>query len=130
MAEKEEKESQDVGQDKAWVANLKKIFEGEMNETARNRLIFELMAGNVMSNLTSTISSINSAMANTVNSVSKYCDLAMKQCIEHEKLGTDRQWNVDEQGYTVEKILRAPFWQDLAQAIAVAVASALKPESE
>ena len=128
MAETEERKAQDIGQDEAWVANIKKIFEGEMNETARNRLIFELMAGNVMSNIVTTVSSINSAIANTVNSVSKYGDMALKQAVQTEQVGMDRIWNVDEQGYTVEKILRAPFWQDLVQAIAVAVATQLKPE--
>lgn len=127
MADKETEETvQDVGQKEAWAANIKKLFEGSLDVTERGRLAFDLIAMNSVT----AIGSINSAMANHAQNVVKHSDALMEQLIEASALARDRIWNVDEQGYTVEKILRAPFWQDLAQAIAIAVATELGKNKE
>ena len=59
-------------------------------------------------------------------------NMVSKQAVRHSDLAIDRQWNVDEQGYQVESILRADTFKDaIAGAVAVAVAEAMnktKPE--
>jgi len=110
MAESEKRKRQDIGQDEAWTANLKNIFAGELDESGRDRLMFQLMAANTVA----TLASIN-------NSIAKGC----QQLVESEAVKTDRVWNVDEQGYTAEKILGQPFVEAINAAVAVAVANAL-----
>jgi hypothetical protein len=45
-----------------------------------------------------------------------------KQTVRHADVAVDRQWNVDEQGYTVNEILRSDTYKEaLAAAVAIAV---------
>lgn len=45
-----------------------------------------------------------------------------KQAVAHRDLAIDREWNVDEQGWTVDKLARYPFWEDLVKAVATEAA--------
>ena len=50
-------------------------------------------------------------------------DMVDKQSVRHSDLAIDRQWNVDEQGYTVADILNDSKFQDaIATALAKVVA--------
>jgi hypothetical protein len=51
-------------------------------------------------------------------------NLAGKQAVRHSDIAIDRQWNVDEQGYTVAEILNDKVFTD---AVAAAVAKAVQP---
>ena len=56
-------------------------------------------------------------------------NMVSKQAVRHSDIAIDRQWNVDEQGYQVESILRADTFKDaIAGAVAVAVAEALNKQ--
>ena len=46
-----------------------------------------------------------------------------KQAVRHADIAIDRQWNVDEQGYTAENILQQDTYQQAIQAAAVAIAA-------
>jgi hypothetical protein len=53
-------------------------------------------------------------------------NMVSKQAVRHSDIAIDRQWNVDEQGYTVAEILRDEAFKDaIAAAVSVAVAEAL-----
>lgn len=80
-----------------------------------------LSDGNVHRTRVQTLA--ETALANAVfNS-----DSLAKQHLAHRDIATDRQWNVDEQGYQVNEILRSETFKDaIAGAVAVAVATALK----
>jgi len=53
-------------------------------------------------------------------------NMVSKQAVRHSDIAIDRQWNVDEQGYQAESILRADTFKDaIAGAVAVAVAEAM-----
>jgi len=130
MAETEERKAQDIGQDEAWVTNLKRLVEDALSVSAevaatgvesikRNRAIVDKIISDAQQFDNARQNIANQALQNAVESA----NMVSKQAVRHSDLAIDRQWNVDEQGYTVEKILRAPFWQDLVQAVAVAVAS-------
>lgn len=51
--------------------------------------------------------------------------LAIVKAFRADDIATDRQWNVDEQGYTAEKILSAMQDPAVAMAMAVAIAEAM-----
>jgi len=53
-------------------------------------------------------------------------NLVGKQAVRHADIAIDRQWNVDEQGYTAENILRDSTYKD---AIAAAVAKAVQDKA-
>lgn len=58
-------------------------------------------------------------------------NMVSKQAVRHSDIAIDRQWNVDEQGYQVESILRADtFKEAIAGAVAVAVAEAMQKEKK
>ena len=66
----------------------------------------------------------NIAMQALQNAV-ETANMVSKQAIRHDAIAADRQWNVDEQGYTVAEILRSETYKDaIAGAVAVAVANA------
>ncbi len=60
----------------------------------------------------------NQALQNAVETA----NMVSKQAVRHGDLAIDRQWNVDEQGYTAENILRdSTFKEAIAAAVAIAV---------
>ena len=96
-----------------------------MESARRNRSVVDKILSDAQQfdNQRQTIA--NQALQNAVETA----NMVGKQAVRHGDIAIDRQWNVDEQGYAVEKILRGPFWQDLVQAIAVAVAGELGNKS-
>jgi len=118
----------ETGKDEAWFANVKRMYDEYQHESLesirRNRSYVDkiLLDAQQHDNVRQDIA--NQALQNAVETA----NMVGKQAVRHSDLAIDRQWNVDEQSYTAENILRQPFWQDLAQAIAVAVATALKEE--
>ena len=64
----------------------------------------------------------NQALQNAVETA----NMIGKQAVRHGDVAIDRQWNVDEQGYTAENILRDSTFKDaIAAAVAVAVNDAV-----
>jgi hypothetical protein len=53
-------------------------------------------------------------------------NMVSKQAVRHSDIAIDREWNVDEQGYTAAEILRDETFKDaIAAAVSAAVAEAL-----
>jgi hypothetical protein len=129
MSETEGRAAQDIGQDEAWAVNLKRTydeFQQESLETIRQmRVMFtkQLTDAQQFDNQRQTIS--NQALQNAVETA----NAVAKQMVRHSDLAIDRQWNVDEQGYTAAQILGAPFVEAIKAAVAGAVAEALKPKA-
>ena len=65
----------------------------------------------------------NQALQNAVQTA----NMVGKQAVRHGDVAIDRQWNVDEQGYTAENILRDSTFKD---AIAAAVAKAVQDKAQ
>jgi len=66
VAETEERKNQDIGQDEAYIVNLKEVIASEKDVAGRSRIYFDALAAQVVqqnANLTATISSINSSIA-------------------------------------------------------------------
>jgi len=56
-------------------------------------------------------------------------NMVAKQAVRHGDIAIDRQWNVDEQGYTVAEILKDKTFKDaIAAAVVSAVNEVVKPK--
>jgi hypothetical protein len=65
----------------------------------------------------------NQALQNAVETA----NMVGKQAVRHGDVAIDRQWNVDEQGFTVAEILRGETFKDaVAAAVSIAVNEAVK----
>jgi len=112
----------EVGMDEAWKANIKGQFDIFLNLQANaiKQAQQELAAINsttirALENSAHTMSLIQANAAETAN-------LTAKQAVRAGDIAIDREWNVDEQGYTVAEILRDNTFKD---AIAAAVSAAV-----
>lgn len=66
---------------------------------------------------------INQVAEQALQNAVETANMVGKQAVRHAEIAIDRQWNVDEQGYTVAEILRDNTFKE---AIAATVANALK----
>lgn len=66
-----------------------------------------------------------------LNNAIETANMVGKQAVRHSDLAIDRQWNVDEQGYTAADILESNTFKDaITGAVAVAVAEAFTKYSK
>ena len=108
-------------QNEAWFANVKRTYDeyqGESLEGIRtNRAYIQKVLSDAQQNDNARQQIANQALQNAVEN----SNMIGKQAVRHVDIAIDRQWNVDEQGYTVADILRDTTFKD---AIAAAVAQA------
>ena len=114
-------------QNEAWFANVKRTYDEYQQEsletirTQRNYLQKVLSDAQQSDNVRQNIA--NQALQNAVETA----NMVSKQAVRHGDIAIDRQWNVDEQGYTAAEILRDNTFKDaIAAAVAVAVNDAVK----
>jgi hypothetical protein len=120
----------------AWQANLKRTYDEfqqlSLESARRNRTFVDRTIGNNADHDQQVRNVSLQALQNaveTANMVGKNavatCGVSQNQVLDHRDLGHDRAWNVDEQGYTAANILeemqRSGVYQDMTEAIAVAV---------
>ena len=124
--EKVEREFE-IGRDEAWFANIKRTYdeyqEAGIESIKRNRSYVDKVLSDAQQHDNQRQVIANQALQNAVETA----NLVSKQSVRHTDLAVDRQWNVDEQGYTVAEILRdETFKQAIAAAVSAAVNEALK----
>jgi len=100
-----ESEITDPGHDEAWKANLLRTYDTYQHEGLEAVRRSRGFADQVMQNAIET------------------ANLVSKQAVRHTDMAIDRQWNVDEQGYTAEKILAAMQDPSVISAMVDAVAA-------
>ena len=110
-------------QNEAWFANIKRSFDEYQNESLEsvknNRLLINKILTDAQQHDNTRQTIANQALQNAVETA----NMVGKQSVRHSDLAIDRQWNVDEQGYTAENILRDSTFKDaIAAAVATAVA--------
>lgn len=72
---------------------------------------------------------VNNIAQQALQNAVETANMIGKQAVRHSDIAIDRQWNVDEQGYTVNEILRSETFKDgIAAAVTAAVANALNKE--
>jgi hypothetical protein len=107
-------------------ANQKRTYDEYQHESLesikRNRSYVDKTLSDAHSYDNQARNIANQALQNAVETA----NMVGKQAVRHGDLSIDRQWNVDEQGYTAENILRdATFKDAIAAAVAVAVNDAV-----
>lgn len=91
----------EIGKDEAWFANVKRTYDIAQTHTEN----------------------LNTVSLQALQNAVETANLVSKQSVRHSDVAMDRQWNVDEQGYTVNEILRNQTFKDsIAAAVAEAVA--------
>ena len=113
-------------QNEAWFANVKRTYDEyqhESLETIKNqRSYVQKVLSDAQQNDNTRQNIANQALQNAVETA----NMVGKQAVRHSDIAIDRQWNVDEQGYTVAEILRDNTFKDaIAAAISGAVNDAL-----
>ena len=102
----------EVGVDEAWKANIKRTY-----DRAEENL------QTVFAETQKTLAAVNSVQLQALANMQENANALSKQMLRHSDIAADRQWNVDEQGYQVNEILRSETFRD-AIAAAVAVSKA------
>jgi hypothetical protein len=102
--------------------NSKRTYDEYQQESLesikRNRSYVDKVVTDAQQNDNTRQNIANQALQNAVESA----NMVSKQAVRHGDLAIDRQWNVDEQGYTVAEILRTnTFKEAVAAAVAMAV---------
>ena len=113
----------DLGADEAWATNLKRTYDEYQQESLesirRNRTIVDKLVSDAQQYDNQRQNIANQALQNAVETA----NMIGKQAVRHSDLAIDRQWNVDEQGYTAADILQSGVFSD---AIAAAVSKAVQ----
>ena len=113
MAETEERKYQDIGQDEAYVVNLKETVAAEKDIAGRNRVFFDALMSQTVAlnaNMTATLASINHSIALS----------AQKQA---ENVTGVNMTDV------MEKMIAGSPYEDFAKAVASAVLAAMNKTS-
>ncbi len=105
-------------QNEAWFANVKRTYDEFLQVSLEgirmNRSFITKLASDAQQYDNQRQVIANQSLQNAVETA----NMVGKQTVRHADLAVDRQWNVDEQGYTVNEILRDQTFKD---AIAAAV---------
>jgi hypothetical protein len=121
MAETEGREKQDIGQDEAYIVNLKKIVELAADRDDRNRLWFDVIISQAVAlnnNMTTAISGINSQMLGMVKQSRVPADKTAENII-----------GVNETDHIVGQILNSP-WAEAMKTLMSQVIAASTKQSE
>jgi hypothetical protein len=108
-------------------ANTKRTYDEYQHESLesikRNRTFLDRVLNDTHEYGMQKHNIANQALQNAVETA----NMVGKQAVRHGDLSIDRQWNVDEQGFTVAEILRDETFKDaIAAAVAIAVNEAQK----
>ena len=110
-------EMENVEQSELVFANMKRTYDVHQSHDSKVFLDAQENANMVRSIL-------NQHIANTVDTA----NMIAKQAVRHCDIAIDRQWNVDEQGYTVADILNDSKFQDaIGASLAKIVADMASP---
>ena len=113
-------------QNEAWFANVKRTYDEYQNESLEsvknNRMIIIKLISDAQQHDNNRQVIANQALQNAVETA----NMVGKQAVRHSDIAIDRQWNIDEQGYTASDILRDNTFKDaIAAAVSVAVNDAV-----
>ena len=113
----------EIGKDEAWFANIKRSYDEYQHESLesikRNRTHVDKIITEAGQYDSQRQAIANQALQNAVETA----NMVSKQTVRHADLAVDRQWNIDEQGYTAQTILNDAVFQDaVASAVAKVVA--------
>jgi len=115
MAEEETRAKQDIGQDEAYIVNLKQLVENAADIAGRNRVMFDALATNM-------IVSLGAMNAQIVRQVEQGATTSGKNA--------ENTIGVNETDYAARDIINSPWAEALKAIMTAAVAEAQKPKTE
>jgi hypothetical protein len=136
MAEGRDKfRADEVSMEAPWNANIKRSYDEYQHESLeslrRNRSYVDKVLADAQQHDNQRQDIANQALQNAVVVANKVAsnsaetdNMVAKQAVRHGDLSIDRQWNIDEQGYTAASILESDLFKDaVKQAVIAAIAS-------
>ena len=115
----------EIGKDEAWFANVKRTYDEYQHESLesikRNRAYVDKVLSDAQQSDNVRQNIANQALQNAVETA----NMVGKQATRHSDIAIDRQWNIDEQGYTAQKILAAMQDPEIIAAMAAAIAKTM-----
>lgn len=121
MAEHENRPKQDIGQDEAYIVNLKELVENTKDVRGRNRIYADAILQSVVlgcQNLTTTMGSINQSIAALAQTGATAAGKTKENMI-----------GINETDHLVKQILNSP-WAEFAKVFATAITSEVARKDE
>lgn len=107
MTERKMEREFEIGRDEAWFANVKRMYDEyqdlSLESTRRKNSHFDKQISDAQQFDNQRQVIANQALQNAVETA----NLTGKQAVRHGDLAIDRQWNIDEQNFTVMELLKA-----------------------
>lgn len=113
------------------LSNMKRTYDEYQHESLesikRNRAIVDKIVSDAQQHDNAKQNIANQALQNAVETA----NMVGKQAVRHGDIAIDRQWNVDEQGYTAEQILgNSTFKEGIRAMVVDAVAEAITKKAK
>jgi hypothetical protein len=119
-----------IDQSETWFANIKTLFDNFLQESLTDirekRTFFSKLVSDAQQHDNTRQDVANQALQNAVETA----NMVGKQAVRHSDLAIDRQWNIDEQGYTAASILDAMNSPAVKQTMASIIAEILAGMAE
>lgn len=114
-------------QNEAWFANVKRTYDEYQQESLESIRANRSLAIKLLSDAQQHDNARQTIATQALQNAVETANMVSKQSVRHGDIAVDRQWNVDEQGYTVAEILRGnTFKEAIAAAVAQAIIDATK----
>lgn len=115
----------DCAMEDAWMANVKRTYDEYQQESLesikRNRTIVDKLISDAQQYDNQRQHIANQALQNAVETA----NMVSKQAVRHGDVAIDRQWNIDEQGYTAASVIDAMNSPAVKQTMAAVIAEIL-----
>lgn len=120
----------EIGKDESWFANIKRTYDEYQEESLesikRNRSYVDKVLSDAQQSDNVRQNIANQALQNAVETA----NMVGKQAVRHGDIAIDRQWNIDEQGYTAASVIDAMNSPSVKQAMASVIAEILATMAE
>ena len=131
----------EVGKDESWFAtiknehdvvfaNVKRTYDEYQQESLESIKVNRSYTQKVLSDAQQYDNQRQNIANQALQNAVETANMIGKQGARHADLAIDRQWNVDEQGYTAENILQQDTAQQAIQMAAVAIAKEIAKAAE
>jgi hypothetical protein len=115
MAEGENRKKQDIGQDEAYIVNLKQAVENAQDVAGRNRIYFDALA----LNLVTSMGAINSQIVRSV-----------EQGASTSGKNAENLIGINETDHVAAQILNSPYAEAIKAFVVALTAETAKPKDE
>lgn len=102
-----ESDISDPGVDEAWKVNMKRTTDEYQDVSLHDIRQNRIHVDKVLSDAQKRDNELDKVSLQALQNAVETANMVGKQAVRHSDIAIDRQWNVDEQGYTVSTIISA-----------------------